>query len=75
MSGAGCSAVFPEELVETPIKAGCPQGGVILDPFFGAGTVGVVAKKLGRNYIGIELNSDYIKMAEKRITNTQGRLL
>lgn len=39
----------------------------MLDPFFGAGTVGVVAKKLNRKYIGIELNSEYIKLAQKRI--------
>lgn len=121
-------AVFPEELVETPIKAGCPEfvckkcgkarepiiksqfkqhslgatsgqywkvrnfkgdntvrnssvkigytdcgcnvgfrQGVVLDPFMGSGTTAVVAKKFGRNYIGIELNPKYIKMAERRI--------
>lgn len=148
-------AVFPEELVETPIKAGCPKfvcnkcgkakekiyknntsyesywgkagktasevknkgkygkknvpiqtdrkrekhdirlgptphpqfqgytscscnasfsGGIVLDPFCGSGTVGVVAKKLNRRFVGIELNPEYIKMAEKRIANTQGSL-
>lgn len=60
-------AVFPEELVETPIKAGCPKGGVVLDPFCGSGTTGVVAKKLGRHFIGIDLNKDYCKMADTRI--------
>ncbi len=60
-------AVFPEGLIETPIKAGCPLGGVVLDPFMGSGTTAVVAKRLGRNYIGIELNEDYIDIAEKRI--------
>ena len=59
-------AVFPEKLVETPIKAGCPKGGVVLDPFCGSGTTGVVAKKLERNFIGIDINPEYIKMAEKR---------
>lgn len=44
-----------------------PQPAVVLDPFFGAGTVGVVAKKLGRRYIGIELNPDYISMAKARV--------
>ena len=44
--------------------------GLILDPFMGSGTVGVVAKKLGRNYLGIELNPEYIKIAEKRLENT-----
>ncbi len=60
-------AVFPEELVETPIKAGCPKSGIVLDPFMGSGTTAVVAKRLGRNYVGIELNPKYIKMAERRI--------
>ena len=67
-------AVFPPDLIETPIKAGCPKGGIVLDPFFGAGTTGVVAKQQGKNYIGIELNPDYIKIAEKRIKNTQEKL-
>ena len=62
-------AVFPEELVETPIKAGCPEKGVVLDPFFGSGTVGVVAQKLNRQWVGIDLNPEYIKIAEKRIAN------
>lgn len=60
-------ASFPENLVITPIKAGCPEKGIVLDPFIGSGTVGKVALDLGRNYIGIELNPDYIKLANKRI--------
>lgn len=64
-------AMYPEKLIETPILAGCPQGGVLLDPFFGAGTSGVVAKKLGRKYIGIEINPEYIKIAKTRIENTK----
>lgn len=60
-------AVFPEDLVETPIKAGCPENGIVSDPFTGSGTTAVVAKRLGRNYVGIELNPKYIKMAERRI--------
>jgi DNA modification methylase len=60
-------AIFPEALVATPIKAGCPEKGIVLDPFMGAGTTGLVAKKLGRNYLGIELNPEYIKIAAKRI--------
>lgn len=60
-------ATFPEALIETPIKAGCPAGGVCLDPFMGAGTTAVVAKKLGRHYLGIELNPAYIEIAETRI--------
>lgn len=63
-------ATFPEALITPMILAGCPRGGVCLDPFFGAGTTGVVARKLGRNYIGIELNSAYIEIAEKRLAGT-----
>lgn len=60
-------AVFPNALVETPIKACCPPNGVVLDPFAGAGTTCLVAKKLGRNYIGVELNKNYIDIANERI--------
>jgi DNA modification methylase len=60
-------AVFPPELVETPIKAGCPVGGVVLDPFGGSGTTAAVAKQLGRNSIMIELNPNYIPLMEKRV--------
>jgi DNA modification methylase len=42
--------------------AGCPRGGIVLDPFFGSGTTGIVALKNERNYIGIELNEEYIKI-------------
>lgn len=62
-------AVFPEELIKTPIKAGCPREGIVCDPFMGSGTTGVVAKKLNRNWIGFEINSEYVKLAEKRIEN------
>ncbi len=63
-------ATFPEELPRRCIKAGCPPGGLVLDPFAGSGTTLAVAKELGRNYLGIELNPNYIKLAEKRIENT-----
>ena len=58
---------FPYHLIETPIKAGCPEGGVVLDPFMGSGTVAYVARQLGRNYVGIELNPEYIKLANQRL--------
>lgn len=58
---------FPEELVEVPIKACCPPNGVVLDIFMGSGTTGVVAKRLGFNYVGIELNKSYIEVANNRI--------
>ena len=60
-------ATFPEKLVVPMINAGCPENGVVLDPFMGAGTTGLVARKYNRNYIGIELNPEYIEMANKRI--------
>jgi len=60
-------ATFPPKIPELCIKAGCPIGGVVLDPFFGAGTTGMVAKQLGRDFIGIELNPQYCEMAERRI--------
>lgn len=62
-------ATFPERLIETPILAGCPQGGIVLDPFMGSGTTAVVARNLGRNFIGIELNSNYVKLARNRLKN------
>jgi len=65
-------AVFPEALVETPIKAGCQQGGVVLDPFCGSGTTGVVATKLNRQFMGIDLNPKYVEMANRRIEKENG---
>lgn len=60
-------AVYPEKLIEPCVKAGTEPGGIVLDPFFGSGTTGLVSKKLGRHYIGIEINPDYIQLAENRI--------
>lgn len=61
-------ATFPRELIAPMIKAGCPVGGVVLDPFMGSGTVAEVSKLLGRNYLGIDLNADYIKLANERVS-------
>jgi len=61
-------ATFPEKLVEPCILAGCPVGGVVLDPFAGSGTVLAVAKQLGRQAVGIDLNPAYIAMAQDRLT-------
>lgn len=66
-------AVFPEELVKIPILACCPPDGVVLDCFFGRGTTGRVARELGRNYIGIDLNEEYIHQA-KRFINQKKKL-
>lgn len=60
-------ATYPPDLIEPCIKAGCPEGGIVLDPFMGAGTTALVAHKLNRNYIGTELNPEYCQIAEKRI--------
>ncbi len=60
-------ATFPPKLVEPCILAGCPRNGLVLDPFNGAGTTGLVATRLGRQYIGLEIKSEYVEMAKRRI--------
>lgn len=60
-------ATFPYSLVEPCILAGCPEGGRVLDPFFGAGTTGLVATELGREYLGIELNPEYVEISKRRL--------
>lgn len=65
-------AVFPEKLIVDCIKAGCPEDGIVIDPFMGSGTTAVVARKLNRNYIGAELNSSYISIARKRLSKELG---
>jgi len=64
-------AVMPPDLVEPCIKAGCPAGGVVLDPFAGSGTTLAVAAELGLNAIGCELNPAYIELAERRIKDSR----
>ncbi len=68
-------AVFPEKLVVTPIESRCPKGGIVLDPFCGSGTTGVVAKKLNRKFIGIELSQEYCKIIKNRIKAITPNLL
>jgi DNA modification methylase len=63
----GHFAAFPPKLAETCILAGCPKGGVVLDPFFGSGTTGLAAKQSGRRYVGIDLNPEYCRLAKERI--------
>lgn len=65
-------ATFPPELAERCIKAGCPVGGTVLDPFSGAGTTGLVADRLQRNAILIELNPAYADMSRNRIKRDAG---
>jgi site-specific DNA-methyltransferase (adenine-specific) len=60
-------AVFPEALVEPCVKAGAPEGGVIMDPFTGSGTTGIVCRRLRRRFVGIELLPKYAEIAERRI--------
>lgn len=68
-------APFPEELVETLMLNTTDENDIVLDPYMGSGTTAIVAKKNNRNYIGIELNPEYIKIAEKRIKEVTARLL
>jgi DNA modification methylase len=60
-------ATFPPALIEPCILAGCPEGGTVLDPFFGAGTTGLVAQRHNRKWIGCELNAEYAAIAQARI--------
>lgn len=60
-------ATFPPDLIEPLIRAGCPEGGTVLDPFGGAGTTGLVADRLDRNAILIDLNAGYAEMGRERI--------
>jgi site-specific DNA-methyltransferase (adenine-specific) len=64
-------ATFPPDLIEPMILAGCPEGGIVLDPFIGSGTMARVAVEHRRRYIGIDLNTQYVEMAEKRRQTTQ----
>jgi DNA modification methylase len=66
-------ATFPPDLIEPCILAGAPEGGIVLDPFMGSGTTAHTALRAGRQYVGCELNGEYIKLANKRLS--QGFLL
>lgn len=63
----GHFAGFPEKLIKPCIEAGSPKNGIVLDPFFGSGTVGVLCEKLDRNWLGIELSEEYCGIAEERL--------
>lgn len=69
-------ATFPPDLIQPCIEAGAPKRGIVFDPFMGAGTTALVSAKYGRNFLGTELNSDYLKIAEARVANelAQGKL-
>lgn len=68
-------ATFPPKLIEPCILAGCLKGGTVLDPFMGSGTTAMVAKENQRNYIGIELNPDYIGISDKRTADIQMKIV
>jgi DNA modification methylase len=61
-------AVYPEELISDPITSSCPIGGIVLDPFCGSGTSAIVALKNERNFIGFEINEEYLELANTRIS-------
>jgi site-specific DNA-methyltransferase (adenine-specific) len=64
-------ATFPEKLIEPCILAGSPENGIVFDPFMGSGTVAYKSIELGRNYIGIEINADYIKLIDNKLSSVQ----
>lgn len=68
-------APFPEELVETLMLNTTDENDIVLDPYMGSGTTGVACKNLNRNFIGIEISEEYLKIAEERINNTPDKLL
>ncbi len=64
-------AVFPEKLAEQCVLAACPEGGTVLDPFSGSGTTALVAERHKRNAVLIDINPDYIRLAQTRINTTK----
>lgn len=68
-------AVFPRALVQPCLLSGSPRDGLVLDPFFGSGTVGVVAVETGRRCVGIELKADYVEIARQRLRNAMPPLM
>ena len=69
------SPFSPPKLVEPFVKSSCPKGGLVFDPFVGSGTTCVVAWKLGRNFIGCDINPEYIEIAEGRLSKLPNRRL
>jgi site-specific DNA-methyltransferase (adenine-specific) len=68
-------ATFPPKLVEPCVKASTRPGDFVLDPFFGSGTVGLVARQLGRQYLGIELHPEYVAMAADRLNADERKII
>jgi DNA modification methylase len=65
-------AMFPQALITPCILCGCPENGIVLDPFMGSGTTAIVVMKLLRKYIGCEINPEYVRIAERRIAENKG---
>jgi DNA modification methylase len=65
-------AMFPQRLIMPCILCGCPENGIVLDPFIGSGTTAIVAMKNFRKYIGVEINPEYVEIAERRIAKERG---
>ncbi|MDO8654625.1 MAG: site-specific DNA-methyltransferase [Undibacterium sp.] len=65
----------PLEIIERMVRASCPPGGVILDPFMGSGTTAIAAKRCGRHFVGFELNPDYCQIIETRLASPEAELL
>lgn len=64
----------PLEIIDRMIKASCPPGGIVLDPFMGSGTTAVSAKRCGRNFVGFELNADYCEIIKNRLASSEAQL-
>jgi hypothetical protein len=69
----GHFAPFPEQLCERPILASSPTGGIVLDPFMGSGTTAVVARRLRRRFLGIDLSAEYVALATQRLEAASNR--
>lgn len=69
----GHFAPFPEELCERPIRASSPAGGIVLDPFMGSGTTAVVARRLKRRFLGVDLSAEYVSLAKQRLEAASNR--
>lgn len=67
-------APFPPDIPEICIRAGCPEDGIVLDPFMGSGTTAYVAEQLGRKWIGVEINPEYCEIAKRRLSKVQQKL-
>jgi len=65
-TGAHC-ATFPPELIESIVQASCPKGGIVLDPFCGSGTVGVVCRQHERHFLLVDISEENVKLAKKRV--------